>query len=91
MHAKYEVSVSYGSKVIVNVIVENKQTDKAITICPRSFDPRHKKCFYIENHRMSTTNVVSIHFSQCRLFMLIMGHKKIQLETTKSLSATVLE
>ena len=51
MHAKYEVSISDGSKVIVKVKVDikqtdrqtNKQTDKQTerteTICPRSFDP----------------------------------------------------
>ena len=49
MHAKYEVSISYGSKVIAKVKVDNRQTDKQTadrqtdrtkTICPRSFDPR---------------------------------------------------
>ena len=43
MHAKYEVSISYGSKVIAKVKVDNRQTDKQThrtkTICPRSFDP----------------------------------------------------
>ena len=51
MHAKYEVSISYGSKVIAKVKVDNrqtdrqtnrqtdKQTDRTKTICPRSFDP----------------------------------------------------
>ena len=37
----------YGSKVIVKVKVDNrqteKQTDRTKTICPRSFDPGHKK------------------------------------------------
>ena len=28
MHAKYEVSISYGSKVIVKVKVDNRQTDR---------------------------------------------------------------
>ena len=28
MHTIYEVSVSYGSKVIANVTVDNKQTDR---------------------------------------------------------------
>ena len=28
MHAKYEVSISYGSNVIVNVKVDNRQTDR---------------------------------------------------------------
>ena len=28
MHAKYEVSISYGSKVIANVKVDNRQTDR---------------------------------------------------------------
>ena len=28
MHAKYEVSISYGSKVIAKVKVDNRQTDK---------------------------------------------------------------
>ena len=28
MHAKYEVSISYGSKVIVKVKVDNRQTNK---------------------------------------------------------------
>ena len=47
MHAKYEVSIAYGSKVIAKVKVDNRQTDRQInkqtdrtkTICPRSFDP----------------------------------------------------
>ena len=42
MHAKYEASISYGSKVIANVKVDNGQTNKQIdrtkTKCPRSFD-----------------------------------------------------
>ena len=28
MHAKYEVSISYGSKVIANVKVDNRQTNR---------------------------------------------------------------
>ena len=28
MHAKFEVSISYGSKVIAKVKVENRQTDR---------------------------------------------------------------
>ena len=28
MHAKYEVSISYGSKIIAKVEVDNRQTDK---------------------------------------------------------------
>ena len=28
MHAKYEVSISYGSKVIAKVKVDNRQTDR---------------------------------------------------------------
>ena len=28
MHAKYEVSISYGSKVIAKVKVDNRQTNK---------------------------------------------------------------
>ena len=43
MHAKYEASMSYGSKVIGNVKVDNrqtnKQTDRTKTICLQSFDP----------------------------------------------------
>ena len=47
MHAKYEVSISYGSKVIAKVKVDNRQTDRQTNkqtnrtkaICPRSFDP----------------------------------------------------
>ena len=51
MHAKYEVSISYGLKVIARVKVDNRQTnkqankptdrqtDRTKTICPRSFDP----------------------------------------------------
>ena len=46
MHAKYEVSISYGSKVIAKVKVDNRETDKQTdrqtdrtkTICPRSFN-----------------------------------------------------
>ena len=45
MHAKYEVSISYGSKVIAKVKVDNrqdKQTDRHgqdKNNLPRSFDP----------------------------------------------------
>ena len=43
MHAKYEVSISYGSKVISKVKVDNRQTNRQTnrikTICPLSFDP----------------------------------------------------
>ena len=28
MHAKYEVCISYGSRVIANVKVDNRQTDR---------------------------------------------------------------
>ena len=28
MHAKYKISISYGSKVIKNVKVDNRQTNK---------------------------------------------------------------
>ena len=40
-----KVSISYGSKVIAKVKVDNRQTnkqtdkDRTKTICPRSFDP----------------------------------------------------
>ena len=33
MHAKYEVSISNGSKVIAKVKVDNRQTDRIKTIC----------------------------------------------------------
>ena len=51
MHAKYEVSFSYCSKVIANVEVDNRQTDKHTDKqtdqtgqknMPRSLDPGHK-------------------------------------------------
>ena len=28
MQTKYEVSISYDSKIIVNIIVDNRQTDR---------------------------------------------------------------
>ena len=31
MHAKYEASISYGSKVIANVKVDNRQTNRVRT------------------------------------------------------------
>ena len=48
MHTKHEVSISYGSKVMANVKVDNRKTDRQTdrqtsrtkTICPQSFDPR---------------------------------------------------
>ena len=46
MNAKYEVSISYSSKVITKVKVDrqtDKQTDRRKTICPRSFDPGAQK------------------------------------------------
>ena len=50
MHAKYDVSISYGSKVIAKVKVDNRQTnrqtnqqtDRTKTLYPRSFNPGHK-------------------------------------------------
>ena len=40
MHAKYEVSISYGSKVIANVKVDNRHTNRHNkNNMPRSFDP----------------------------------------------------
>ena len=48
MHAKYEVSISYGSKVIAKVKVDNrqtnKQTDRTKTICPYHSIWVHNKC-----------------------------------------------
>ena len=44
MHAKYEVFISYGSKVIANVKVDNRQTDRTRTICP-DFEEDVKSCF----------------------------------------------
>ena len=38
MHAKYEASISKGSKVIANVKVDNRQIDRKKTICPWLFD-----------------------------------------------------
>ena len=55
MHAKYEVSISYGSNVIAKVKVDNrqtsrqtkrqtdKQTDRTKTICPDHSIRRHKQ------------------------------------------------
>ena len=48
MHAKYQVSICNGSKVMANVIVvlkqTNKQTDRAKTICPpQILSGGHKK------------------------------------------------
>ena len=39
MHAKYVFSISYDSTVIADVKVDNRQTDRTKTICPRLFDP----------------------------------------------------
>ena len=40
MYAKYEVSVSYGSKVIVKVKADNRPTDRQTeNNMPRSFNP----------------------------------------------------
>ena len=39
VHAKYEVSISYGSKVIANIKSDNLQTDRQEkNEMPRSFD-----------------------------------------------------
>ena len=47
MHAKYEVSISYGLKDIVKVKVDKQtdrqKTDRTKTICPQSFNPRALK------------------------------------------------
>ena len=43
MHAKYEVSISYSSKVIAKVKVDNRQAEKQTKKqTDRSFDPGHK-------------------------------------------------
>ena len=51
MHSKYEVSISYGSKVIAKVKVDNrktnKQNDRTKPICPRSFDPGGIKMLFV--------------------------------------------
>ena len=41
MHTKYEVSISYGSKVIAKVKVDNRQTNRTKTICPPPPPPRY--------------------------------------------------
>ena len=59
MHAKYEVSISDGSKVIVKVKVDNRQTDRQTNKqtdrqkdradknnVPRSFDPGAYKAIF---------------------------------------------
>ena len=47
LHAKYEVSISYGSKVKAKVKVDNRQTNKQTertkTICPHHLIWGHKK------------------------------------------------
>ena len=40
MHAKYEVSISYGSKVIAKVKVDNRQTDRQDKI-EKQYAPDH--------------------------------------------------
>ena len=45
MHAEYEVSIFYGSKV-------TPVTDRTKTICRRSFGPGHKKKRLFEFHYM---------------------------------------
>ena len=67
MHAKYEVSISYGSKVIAKVRVDNRQTDRQTdkqtdmtkTICPDHSIRGHKKLKYwqTDDGRRAITNV----------------------------------
>ena len=48
MHAKYEISISYRSKVKQRLKVDNTQTSKQNkNNMPQSFDPGHKteECF----------------------------------------------
>ena len=45
MHAKYEVSISYGSKVIAKVKVDNRHTDRTKTI-PSGRMQNHGKVMY---------------------------------------------
>jgi hypothetical protein len=42
---KYESPTTYHSKDMANManVKTNRQTDRPKTICPRSFDTRHKK------------------------------------------------
>ena len=51
MHANYKVSISYGSKVIAKVKVDNRQVyrqaDRTKTIYTPSFDPGHKNFGHI--------------------------------------------
>ena len=61
MHAKYEVSISYSSKIIAKVKVDNvqtnrqtdktsRQTDRTKAICPDHSIRGHKK--YVVGHVM---------------------------------------
>ena len=59
MHAKYEVSISYGSKVIAKVKVDNRQTDKQtdrqdknnMPLIIRSRGIKMRSCMNIECHK----------------------------------------
>ena len=47
MHAKYEVSISYGSKVIVKVKVDNRQTNKQTG--QKQYTPDHSIQGHVRN------------------------------------------
>ena len=47
MHAKYEVSITHGSKVIVKVKVDNRQTDK------QTGQKKHAPDHWIQGHKNS--------------------------------------
>ena len=49
MHAKYEVSISYGSKVIAKVEVDNRQTNKQTD---RQTNKQKGQKQYIPDHLM---------------------------------------
>ena len=70
MHAKYEVSISYGSKVIAKVKVDNRQIDKQTDrhlqtdrqIGQKQYAPDHsvrghkKKCFVMTSLKKKIKN-----------------------------------
>ena len=55
MHAKYEVSISYDSKVIAKVKVDNRQTDKQTD---RQTDRQTGQKQYVPDHSIRGHKIV---------------------------------
>ena len=65
MHAKYEVSISYGSKIIAKVKVDNRQTNKQTDKqTDRQTDKQTGQKQYAPDHSIRGIKKLSVKTSQ---------------------------